>query len=316
MFSILGANYRTISMIRGEPYILFFLSIILFKFAELSSKKFKFTNFDLATFGFLIGALALSRQWAFLLFPGFLLLYFVNIKIDKKRYFKFISLSFLIGFVSSSWFYLSLFLRYGSFTAFIKEPIKFSFSNQPIEFYIPTLENLKYIFYKPIRPHLDNQFISILYSDLWGDYWGYFTFTSRYLDIGRNQDIIGDYLARVNLISLLPTALIICLFVKRRNNEKFNEVHKYLNYAVILSFTGYLWFLIKYPLLPTGDTIKSTYIIQLFYLFVFGASIHLENLKRLASNKYLLIVCILLITFIHNFSSYLSHFSYSFINSL
>ena len=316
MFSILGANYRTISMIRGEPYILFFLSLTLFKFAKLSSKKFEFNNFDIATFGFLIGALALSRQWAFLLFPGFLLLYFINAKIDKKRYFKFISLSFLIGFGSSSWFYFSLFFRYGSFTAFNNTPVKFSFYNQPLEFYVPTLENLRYLFYKPIRPYLDNQFISILYSDLWGDYWGYFTFTSRYLNIGRNQDIIGDYLARVNLISIIPSILIILFFLKGRNFQKFNEVHKYLSYSVLFSVFGYLWFTIKYPMPPTGDTIKTTYIIQLFYLLVFGASIYLEKLKTISSHKYFLVVTIFLITFIHNFYSYLSHFPYSFIKSL
>lgn len=316
LFSTLGANYRTISMIRGEPYILFFLSIILFKFVELSSKQFKFTPYDVVTFGFLIGSLALSRQWAFLLFPGFLLLYFVNSKIDKKRYFKFISLSFLIGFASSSWFYFSLLFRYGSFTTFNIAPTKFSFYNQPREFYIPTLENLRYLFYKPIRPHLDNQFISIIYSDLWGDYWGYFTFTSRYLNIGRNQDIIGDYLARVNLISFIPSILIIFFFVKRRSFQKYNTVHKYLSYSVVFTLLGYLWFTIKYPLPPTGDTIKTTYIIQLFYLLVFGASIYLEKLKTISSHKYYLVISIFLITFIHNFSSYLSHFPYSFIKSL
>ena len=49
------------------------------------------------------------------------------------------------------------------------------------------LSQPQYLFSKPIRPNLDNQFFSIIYSDLWGDYWGYFIFTSRFLDIGRNQ---------------------------------------------------------------------------------------------------------------------------------
>ena len=42
MISILTANYRTISMIRGEPYILFFLSIIIYLFS-----KFTNSNFDI-----------------------------------------------------------------------------------------------------------------------------------------------------------------------------------------------------------------------------------------------------------------------------
>ena len=57
-----------------------------------------------------------------------------------------------------------------------------------------------------------NQFIPILFADLWGDYWGYFTFTSRALDLGRNQLLIGDYLARVNIFSLIPTFLLLLGF--------------------------------------------------------------------------------------------------------
>ena len=59
-----------------------------------------------------------------------------------------------------------------------------------LNFIYRLFENIKYLFYKPIRPYLDNQFITTLYSDLWGDYWGYFTFTSLYLDIGRNQKLL------------------------------------------------------------------------------------------------------------------------------
>ena len=103
------------------------------------------------------------------------------------------------------------------------ESSKFSFSNQELSFYIPNLTHLEYLFSKPIRPHLDNQFLSILYSDLWGDYWGYFTFTSQHLDIGRNQLLIGDYLARVNLASLFTSLILIsfCYLTFQNTNQTF-----------------------------------------------------------------------------------------------
>ena len=107
----------------------------------------------------------------------------------------------------------SLLFRYGSFTAFNKEPIGFSFSNQPTNFYIPNLSDLYLLFTKPIRPNFGNQFISIFYSDFWGDYWGYFSFTSRNLELGRNQLLIGDYLARVNIVSLLATFFLYFVFL-------------------------------------------------------------------------------------------------------
>ena len=123
---------------------------------------------------------------------------------------------------------------------------RFSFANQEFSFYIPNLQQLEYLFTKPIRPNLDNQFISILYSDLWGDYWGYFVFTSRYLNIGRNQLLIGDYLARVNLVSVLTSLIIISFCYFTFQKYKNNFLIKYLNYAIVLSILGYFLFAIMY----------------------------------------------------------------------
>ena len=74
--SILVVNYKTFSMIRGEPYIIFFNSIILYRFYKLCSNSFLYKKKDIVIFGLLIGFLALSRQWAFLLFPAYFLFTF------------------------------------------------------------------------------------------------------------------------------------------------------------------------------------------------------------------------------------------------
>ena len=122
---------------------------------------------------------------------------------------KFLFFTFFIGFLLSGWFYINLLFDYGSLTAFNQKRTNFSFSNQELNFYFPFNDEAKLMFTKPIRPYFSNQFLPILYSDLWGDYWGYFSFTSRSLAEGRNQDIIGDYLSRVNLISLIPTFMLL-----------------------------------------------------------------------------------------------------------
>ena len=44
MISILTVNYRTISMIRGEPYILFFLSIIFYLFLKFTKSEYRFSK--------------------------------------------------------------------------------------------------------------------------------------------------------------------------------------------------------------------------------------------------------------------------------
>ena len=309
LISLLAVNYRTISMIRGEPYILFFLSLFLLIIYKAENNdyflRFKFVFLS----GMIIGCIALSRQWGFLLFiPLIILLFF---KKSKRQYLIFWSLSSIIGFLLSGWFYAGLYRKYGSFTAFNMESKVFSFTNQELSFYFPSLDQLIYLFSKPIRPYLDNQFLSILYSDLWGDYWGYFTFTSRFLDIGRGQLSIGDYLARVNLISIITSTVIIifCYFSYKKYKSIF--LVKYINLALITSFVGYLLFTIAYPN-STGDTIKSTYIIQAFHLMVFLASIYFNDLKKTNKKVFNLTLMIFVVIYFHNFQTYLSHFPFNY----
>ena len=227
--------------------------------------------------GIVIALIALSRQWGFFLFLPILFLQFY--KVNGKKYFIFWSISSLIGIALSSWFYIGLYLKYGSFTAFNMKSNGFAFSNQNSSFYFPNYNQLEYLFTKPIRPHLNNQFFSTLYSDLWGDYWGYFSFTSQFLELGRNQSTIGDYLARVNVVSTVTTLILIIFWYKSYRLYRSNHLIQYLNLAVIVSFIGYFMFTILYPN-STGDTIKATFIIQAFHLLVFIASIYFYNLRK------------------------------------
>ena len=313
MVSLLAVNYRTISMIRGEPYILFFMSIFLYLIFKIENQDFVTQKKDILFLGLIIAGIALSRQWGFLLFPPLIIMLFTkNIK-NKINYLKTWVPSALIGFLLSGWFYINLYIKSGSFTAFNMESSKFSIFNQPLGFYIPTSENLRYLFYKPIRPHLDNQFITTLFADLWGDYWGYFSFTSGYLSIGRDQLAIGDYFARVNIISIFTTLFILTLYVISYRKNKQSFLVRYINLAVIVSFVGYIVFLISYPV-GNGDTIKATYIIQMFHLIVFLASIKFEKLKSENLKIYNFIIFAFLIIYIHNFQTFLSHFPATLFN--
>lgn len=312
LISLGAVNYRSISMIRGEVYIILFLSIILHLYLQLIKNNFNYSKNFVVYFGLTLALMALSRQWAFFLFPGF---FIIAIFLRNKNLFLFLFKTFSLGAALSSWFYLKQFITSGTFSAFNKTPMSFSFNNQPLSFYYPTSENLNYLFYKPIRPWLDNQFFSILYSDFWGDYWGYFVFTSRHLDDGRNQLYIGDYLARVNLVSILPT-LFILFFLFQRNKMNKEYLLKYINLSIGITFFGYILFLIIYPELPTGDTIKSTYMLQLFHLILFVVAIKIDDYKFKNLKLYNLIILFFLISYIHNFSTYLSHYNFEFIRNM
>lgn len=315
LISMIAVNYRTFSMIRGEPYIVLFMSIGIYLFILLIDNNYNFDFRNVLHFGFIIALLALSRQWAFLLFPPFFIIYLTKVVNRNKNYLKFILFSFLIGFVFSGWFYFMLYFEYGSFISFNLESLGFSFKNKPFTFYIPSLSYIIQLFSNPIRPYLSNQFITSFYADVWTDYWGYFSFTSQYLNIGRNQLNIGNYFAKVNVLSVVTTFLIIHFW---RNANIFFKTHpiiKLINYTIFVNVIGFLWFVISYPE-PAGDTVKAAYMIQILYLIVFISSLGLEKLKRDNLYSYNLILIILIAIYIFNYQTYLSHFPRNFLNNL
>lgn len=312
LIGILTINYKSISMIRAETYVFFFCSLLIYFLTQLANKDFIYSKIDIIKFGTVIGAIALSRQWGFLLFPGLFLLT-LFIQKNKKKFFYFLVYSFTIGFFISSWFYFNLFFEYGTFTAFNLEPTKFSLQNQSFGFYFPSYYDFQIMFSKPIRPLLDNKFIPILYSDLWGDYWGYFSFTSRNIEIGRGQAFVGDYLARVNIVSLLPSFLFLLsiyknlLYVKSLKRTSYFYLNIYLLISIFTIFIGYLWFTISYPV-DSGDTIKSTYMIHLFHLISFSSFMYLYRIKEKLPTLYGFMYLIVLLSFFHNINAMLSHF--------
>jgi hypothetical protein len=307
LVSLLAVNYRTISMVRGEPYILFFLSLFILAIVKVERANFVIQPKNILLTGLIIGCLALSRQWAFFLFIPILIIAFFGKLDSKSAHFKFWAFSSGFGALLSSWFYIGLYLNYGSFTTFNLSKPKFSFSNQSFEFYIPNFDQIKYLFTKPIRPYLENQFITTLYADTWGDYWGYFSFTSRFLQIGRNQLEIGDYFAKVNVISLITTGIICFFCYKTYTNFKNIYLIKYIFLAMLCSILGFLLWVISFPV-ANGVIIKSSYIIQFFNLAVFSASVSFYKLQFVNRKLYIILISLLTVIFIHNFQTFLSHF--------
>ena len=314
---IFSANYKAISMIRGEVYIVFFNSLLLYNFSKLIMKNFEYNKKDILIFGTTVGLLALSRQWAFLLFPSYFLLYFFIPLVKRKIYIKFIFLSFMLGLLISGWFYLDLYIEYGSLTPFNINPNFYFFNNISKNYKTSFLDNFKVFFNNPIRPNFNNYFFPVLYSDLWGDYWGYFSFTSRDLLAGKNQMKIGGYLGRVNLISLFPTFYYLFTFsylyksILKKNKSKLDIIHIHIFLSILVVFFGYWLFFLIYQN-GSGDTVKSVYILQLFHFFGLSASLYFEKLRRKNKKSYVLIILLFLFVFIHNISAMTSHFQFIF----
>jgi hypothetical protein len=332
--------YKSLAHIRAEPYLVFFILLYVEQLIDLWKDRVNPNRFSLLS-GVYFGAALLSRQWAILILPAVFLFAALLLRTQNERrrlLFSAFTLSGVIAFLISGWFYISLLVRFGSLTAFNREPIEqFSLTNKAISFYIGSGNGQ--LFSDPVRDSFDNQLIPIFYTETWGDYWQYYLVygkdartedpiqgdrlykalkqdpTPVWLQTNRTE--IAPYLGRVNLISILPTTLALicfgwgiltsiqCIF----NHTHYpGSLHIPLFTAIILStLIGYLWFLIQYPS-PDGDTIKATYVLQLFPFMallvgLFG--------NRLSQNKpwiYPVAMGIFLLVFLHNLGSVITHY--------
>ena len=173
LLGTMSVYFRTFSFLRGEPMLAFLFLWATHEVLKLIGPE-RPTGGQAVGFGVLVGLVILSRQWGIFLVPGAgVLLLVLGLKRPRAlgAYAKYFCLSMGIAFMTGGWFYVNLYKRHGTFTAFNRERVEggFSFSNQPREFYFSL--GLDRLFTNPLRDVFANRLIPTLYSDSWGDYW-------------------------------------------------------------------------------------------------------------------------------------------------
>ncbi len=324
MLGILTVYYRTFSQARSEPYVAFFIVLVMFLVLKMLQAPGSIRWKDGLPLGAALGLLILSRQWGFMVFPALAILailIFIKDKVAGWRFGRALVVSTLVAFVIGGWFYLHLYFSYGSFTAFNRPSSGFSLSNQPRSFYTATaLKNLT-LFKTPVRQYFDNTMLPIFYSDTWGDYWGYFTYINNdVLTYKQNRAEMIPYLGRVNLISIYPSLILLAgiawggwATIKVFRSPKFNAENLFLAFLVsfvLVSWLGYLWFLITYPNIPGEVTNKATYLIQVFVTLPVLAAVMMDKVRGARPLIYNLGMVALLLVFAHNLPALVTRFNW------
>ena len=300
---MLPVYYRTFAFVRGEP-LLAFLGVFFVERSLAFLLDRRWSTMRGVALGAALSLVLLSRQWGFFLLPAVALFAGILAVLGRRSWVHMtggVALVFLVGGLSSAWFYLHLRQNVGSARAFNRAPVPgFSFANRPAEFYFGT--GGRPLFSEPIRPLLGNQLLPILHSEMWGDYWSAFVVNGKdtrdgsYLYGGAlhlalsaeprpawlstNRYEIGPYLGRANLVALVPGALLLAglIFGVRSAwgytasaylrpahgppaDDDATAVLTMLTLVVACTLAGYGWFLLKYP---GADTIKATYLLQIF----------------------------------------------------
>jgi hypothetical protein len=337
--AILPVYYKTFAFMRGEPFVVLF-SIVAVYYVLLILKERRFALGETAKLGLALGLCALSRQWGVLLFPAiyaFLAiewLRFPELRIGLARVF---IISSILALAICGWFYASLYFKYGSIMAFNRNPaLRFSLGNQPPEFYYRL--SAEQLFSKPVRPAFPNQFLPIFYSEVWGDYWGYFvvygkdTRKPKFLTgfslneilskgarpawLETNYETMSAYLGRVNLVSLFPSTLALASFVtaiwrvaraRDESGARWRE-DALLLLVIAATMAGYLWFLIKYPNPGNGNTIKATYVLHVLPFVAILVGELLDRIQVRSDVCFRLMAGALLACWVHNFLAMVTNY--------
>jgi len=153
---------------------------------------------------------------------------------------------------------------------------------RPASFYVGL--GLPHAITDPIRPHFTNRFFPTLYSDLWGDYFGYFGWTTTAsgttpvpLDsFGRRE------LQAQNVFGFVPTLLAIGGVVALLRNASGRRRPDVLVVGLlpVVGLLGFLAFTVAYPS-GDGDVIKAGYALTTLPGWALGFGFALSRLRRL-----------------------------------
>jgi hypothetical protein len=142
--------------------------------------------------------------------------------------------------------------------------------------------------------------------------------TPAWLDT--NLSWARNYLGRVNAVSLFPTALAVVAMawsaafmfrrteagsIKRRRAESL----WFLCLAILVTLGGYAWFLLMYPSIGKGDTIKATYMLSLFPMAAVLVGMFMADVRRRAKKTYWIVGLLLILVVIHNLPAMVSQYT-------
>tara|TARA_B100000902_G_scaffold1845_1_gene2371 strand:- start:6127 stop:7476 length:1350 start_codon:yes stop_codon:yes gene_type:complete len=300
----LTPNYKAFMMFRGEPFVTLLIAVMVYFLIQLYQEEYKLNFLNSLLFGVLIGLIALSRQWGFLFFPTVVFFTFISRKkLSFKRLFGFFTISSIVGFIISGWFYLGLYNQYGSFAKFNLEPNNFSILDLIRIMYINI--NIDELFTNPTKNSTLRGLFPVFYADLWGDYNMYFSYLDHKFT-GRNLRF-ENYLGRVALISVYPTALILYGLVKlsidfvSKKIDLISITQKVIFFNVITTWFFYCSWIVIYNFYnETISGVSPVYMLQLVNFFPLLGGLASMTIYKKYPSFYQINLIILSFIFLHN----------------
>ncbi|MDX6516769.1 MAG: hypothetical protein QOH73_2435 [Gaiellaceae bacterium] len=152
--------------------------------------------------------------------------------------------------------------------------------NRPLSFYVGL--GFPDVVRNPLRPSFVNEAIPTVYSDIWGDYFGYFAWTTDQSSAtpAPATGNVHRQLVLQQFVGLVPTVLALAgwllLWGRLRSRRALAEEPELLLVALVplLGMLGFLYFSVKYPS-GDGDVLKAAYLLTTApaWALAFGAAV-------------------------------------------
>ena len=268
---------RTASMFHPEPTDLFLAALCGYLATRMLVRRAYGIRAALAL-GIALGAAEMVRQFALYTLAAVVVAWLVAVsrRPDERR-----ALLRSLGValaacavVAGPW--------YGYRTVHYANPIfdrphssKPLWERRPARFYMSP--GVPDVFAKPYRPHLRNLAWPETYSDLWGDWYGVFSWPRRTEE--RPSPAGNGWLVAQNLVGLVPTVLAVAgwLVLLVSGLRRRAPARVLLGLTPLAGLAGYLYFAVAYPT-PDGDVLKPAFMLSTLWAWAicFGwAAYHL-----------------------------------------
>ncbi len=304
LLGMLTVYYKTFSFMRGEPFVILFSLLLIDHLWSLSEREP--TRRDALLIGVFSGLLLLSRQWGALVLIGvaaWWLLLLVRRTDLAKRLFVPGLMGALVALLISGWFYLALAAQTGNILAFNREV---SPELKHAKFFTGTGNG--WLFTYPLTPAYDGEVLPIFYTEIWGDYFGYW-YLQRPDVPARFAPNALAYPGLINLVSTVPTLVLAAGFIFGAIQTVRALVSgltaQHIRYSLLFlciaaSLAGFVWFLIRYPSFD-ADTAKATYLLAIFPLLCLLAGQVLARFEQRSPRLFRGLMVLLVAVAIFNF---------------
>jgi hypothetical protein len=210
--------------------------------------------------GLLLGAAQLVRAWSLWMVGVAIVVLVVAALTDRsarQRVLGSLAVALLVcALVPAPWYWHQA-ARYTNPVFDQPQPSEFLLARRPLGFYVDA--RFPDVISRPWRDRFNDRFFPVLYTETWGDYFGFWSWGSTR---GERTDAIDAELTRQSVLGLLPTCLALAGLIAllglavTRPREDVGRLVAAL--PPVAGVAAVLFFAVAYPT-TDGDTIKGTY---------------------------------------------------------